>query len=124
MMADISNNPVILDVEQIKKLLPHRAPFLFVERLTDIVPFESATGWKAVSINEPYFQGHFPDYAVLPGVLIVEALAQTAGALVMHSMAAARGKRLVYFMAIEKARFRKARLLPVRVYAPRRSLPP
>jgi 3-hydroxyacyl-[acyl-carrier-protein] dehydratase len=107
MMADISNNPVILDVEQIKKLLPHRAPFLFVERLTDIVPFESATGWKAVSINEPYFQGHFPDYAVLPGVLIVEALAQTAGALVMHSMAAARGKRLVYFMAIEKARFRK-----------------
>jgi 3-hydroxyacyl-[acyl-carrier-protein] dehydratase len=79
MMADISSTAVILDVEQIKKLLPHRAPFLFVERLTDIVPFESATGWKAVSVNEPHFQGHFPDYAVMPGVLIVEALAQTAG---------------------------------------------
>jgi 3-hydroxymyristoyl/3-hydroxydecanoyl-(acyl carrier protein) dehydratase len=64
-----------LDVEQIKKLLPHRPPLLLVERLTDIVKLESATGWKAVSINEPYFQGHFPDYAVMPGVLIVEAMA-------------------------------------------------
>jgi 3-hydroxyacyl-[acyl-carrier-protein] dehydratase len=96
-----------LDVEQIKKLLPHRAPFLFVERLSEIVPGESATGWKAVSINEPHFQGHFPDYAVMPGVLIVEAMAQTAGALVVHSLGFARDKRIVYFMTIEKARFRK-----------------
>src|SRR5580698_5205430 len=81
-----------LDVEQIKKLLPHRPPMLFVERLTDIVAMESATGWKAVSINEPYFQGHFPDYAVFPGVLIVEAMAQTAGALVMHSLGLQREK--------------------------------
>jgi 3-hydroxyacyl-[acyl-carrier-protein] dehydratase len=98
---------VTLDVERIKKLLPHRAPFLFVERLTDIVPEQSATGWKAVSINEPHFQGHFPDYAVMPGVLIVEAMAQTAGALVVHSLGFAREKRIVYFMTIEKARFRK-----------------
>ena len=96
-----------LDVEQIKKLLPHRAPMLFVERLTDIVKMESATGWKAIGINEPYFAGHFPDYAVMPGVLIVEAMAQTAGALVVHSLGFEREKRIVYFMTIEKARFRK-----------------
>ena len=105
-MADDSGMRV-LDVEQIKKLLPHRPPFLFVERLTDIVPHESATGWKAVSVNEPYFQGHFPDYPVLPGVLIVEAMAQAAGALVVHSLGELSGKRMVYFMTIEKARFRK-----------------
>jgi len=97
----------VLDVEQIKKLLPHRPPMLLVERLTDIVKLESATGWKAVSINEPYFQGHFPDYAVMPGVLIVEAMAQTAGAVVMHSLGVEREKSMVYFMTIEKARFRK-----------------
>ena len=75
-----------LDVEQIKRLLPHRAPFLFVERLYEIRPGESAVGYKAVSYNEPYFQGHFPEFAVMPGVLIVEAMAQTAGALVVHSL--------------------------------------
>ena len=96
-----------LDVEQIKKLLPHRPPMLLVERLTEIVKLESATGWKAVSINEPYFQGHFPDYAVMPGVLIVEAMAQTAGAVVMHGLSVEREKSMVYFMTIEKARFRK-----------------
>ncbi|MBN9590159.1 MAG: 3-hydroxyacyl-[acyl-carrier-protein] dehydratase FabZ [Alphaproteobacteria bacterium 64-11] len=96
-----------LDVEQIKILLPHRAPFLFVERLTDIVPFESATGYKAVAINEPHFMGHFPEFAVMPGVLIIEALAQTAGALVMHSKGGHGGGRTVYFMTIDKARFRK-----------------
>ena len=84
-MADDSGK-TILDVEQIKKLLPHRAPFLFVERLTDIVPSVSAVGWKAVSINEPHFAGHFPDHAVMPGVLIIEAMAQASGVLVMHSL--------------------------------------
>jgi 3-hydroxyacyl-[acyl-carrier-protein] dehydratase len=98
--------PVVLDIDAIRLLLPHRAPFLFVERMTDIVPFESATGWKAVSYNEPYFQGHFPDFAVMPGVLIVEALAQTAGALVVHSLGQTAGNR-VYFMTIDNARFRK-----------------
>ena len=106
-MTDVTLDTTRLDVEQIKKLLPHRPPMLLVERLTDIVKMESATGWKAVSINEHYFQGHFPDYPVMPGVLIVEAMAQTAGAVVMHSLGEEREKRMVYFMTIEKARFRK-----------------
>jgi len=97
----------ILDVEDIKKLLPHRAPFLFVERLSNIVPGESATGYKAVSINEPHFAGHFPHFAVMPGVLIVEAMAQAAGALVVHSLGLTGDTRMVYFMTVDKARFRK-----------------
>src|SRR5215469_7717284 len=96
-----------LDVEQIKQLLPHRAPFLFVERLAEIRPGESAVGYKAVSYNEPYFQGHFPNLAVMPGVLIVEAMAQTAGALVVHTLKLASENRVVYFMTIDKARFRR-----------------
>jgi len=98
---------VVLDIEQIKKLLPHRPPFLFVERLAEIVKMESATGYKAVSANEPHFLGHFPEYAVMPGVLLIEAMAQTAGALVVYSLGFARESRIVYFMTIEKARFRK-----------------
>ena len=101
-MAD----PVTLEVEQIKKLLPHRAPMLLVEKLADIVPGESATGYKAVSINEPWFLGHFPERALMPGVLIVEAMAQTAGALVIHSLQEAASSS-VYFLTIEEARFRK-----------------
>ena len=98
--------PAILDVEQIKKLLPHRPPMLLVERLTDIVPRQSATGFKAVSINDPFFQGHFPERAVMPGVLIVEAMAQTAGALVVHSLTG-KTTSSVYFLTIDNARFRK-----------------
>lgn len=97
----------LLDYEQIKRLLPHRAPFLFVERITDIVPGKSATGWKGVSINEPHFIGHFPQYAVMPGVLIVESMAQTAGALVVHTLGSYDHTRVVYFMTIDKARFRR-----------------
>ena len=104
-MTEISN--VTLDVDQIKRLLPHRAPFLFVEKLSDIRPGESAVGHKAVSYNEPYFQGHFPDYAVMPGVLIVEAMAQTAGALVVYSSKVSKENHVVYFMTIDKARFRR-----------------
>ena len=98
--------PLVLDVDAIRRLLPHRWPFLFVERMTDIVPFESATGWKAVGHNEPCFQGHFHDFPVMPGVLIVEALAQTAGALVVHSLNQAVGSK-VYFMTIDNCRFRR-----------------
>ncbi len=104
-MTDHNQN-LELNVEQIKQLLPHRSPFLFVEKLTKIVLNESAVGHKAVSITEPHFQGHFPDFAVMPGVLIIEALAQTAGALVAHSLGLAGKKQSVYFMTIEKARFR------------------
>ena len=101
------SDELTFDVEQIKKLLPHRGPFLFIEKLTDIRPGESATGYKAVSYNEPHFMGHFPNFAVMPGVLIVEAMAQAAGALVVHSLGLTSDNRIVYFMTIEKARFRK-----------------
>ena len=105
-MTDTATLPLALDVEQIKRLLPHRAPMLLVEKLADIVTGESATGYKAVSINEPFFMGHFPERALMPGVLIVEAMAQTAGALVIHSMQG-KASSSVYFLTIEQARFRK-----------------
>jgi 3-hydroxyacyl-[acyl-carrier-protein] dehydratase len=105
-MTETGKSGEALDIEAIKRLLPHRPPFLFIDRLSDIRPGESAVGWKAVAINEPYFLGHFPDYAVMPGVLIVEAMAQAAGALVMHTLGLG-DKSKVYFMTIDKARFRR-----------------
>ncbi len=106
-MTEAAPDKLVLTVEDIKRLLPHRAPFLFIERLTDIVPNESATAYKAVSYNEPHFQGHFPNFSVMPGVLIVEAMAQAAGALVMHSLGWTAENRRVFFMTIDNARFRK-----------------
>ncbi len=106
-MGEAGQQGEMLDVEQIKQLLPHRAPFLFVEKVSDIVKNESAIGYKAVSYNEPHFQGHFPQFSVMPGVLIVEAMAQTAGVLVMHSLGLTVENRIVYFMTIERARFRR-----------------
>src|ERR1700690_3744864 len=103
----MADNLTVLDLEPIKLLLPHRAPFLFVERLTDIVPSKSATGWKGESYNEPHFRGHFPDYAVMPGALIVETMAQAAGARVVLSLGRAREKIVVFFITIENAPFRK-----------------
>jgi 3-hydroxyacyl-[acyl-carrier-protein] dehydratase len=126
-MTDKHPSHVVLGVEDIMRLLPHRSPFLFVERVTDIVVNESATGHKAVGYNEPYFQGHFPDYAVMPGVLIVEALAQTAGVLVTYSLRLTSKNRIVYFLTIEKARFRKpvrpGDMMQMRVKALRRRGP-
>lgn len=96
-----------LDIMAVMEHIPHRYPFLLIDRLIDIVPNESATGVKNVTINEPFFQGHFPTRPIMPGVLIVEAMAQTAGCLVVHSMGLKGKNRLVYFMSIENARFRK-----------------
>jgi len=104
---DKAGAPAVLNIDGIKKLLPHRAPFLFIEKLTDIVSGESAVGHKTVAFNEPHFQGHFPDFPVMPGVLIVEAMAQTAGALVMHTLGLRSENRIVYFLTIDKARFRR-----------------
>jgi len=96
-----------LDVTEVMEHIPHRYPFLLIDRLVDVVPHESAVGVKNVTINEPFFQGHFPARPIMPGVLIVEAMAQTAGCLVVHSLGLKGKQRLVYFMSIENARFRK-----------------
>lgn len=94
------------NITRLMELLPHRTPMLLIDRMIDIVPNTSATGVKAVSMSEPFFAGHFPGQPIMPGVLIVEAMAQTAGALVMHSLNAKAGDKVVYFMSIDKARFR------------------
>jgi len=100
-------NQTRLDVHDIMELLPHRYPFLLIDRVEDIVVGESATGIKNVTINEPFFQGHFPEQAVMPGVLLIEAMAQTAAALVMYTLGKEAHGKLVYFMTVDEARFRK-----------------
>jgi 3-hydroxyacyl-[acyl-carrier-protein] dehydratase len=95
-----------VDVKRIMELLPHRPPMLLIDRIVDIVPDQSATGVRAVSVSDPIFLGHFPGHPIMPGVMIVEAMAQTSGALVMYSMNARADDKLVYFMSIDKARFR------------------
>jgi 3-hydroxyacyl-[acyl-carrier-protein] dehydratase len=106
-MSDPAETGRTLDIEQLKRLIPHRYPFLLVDRLSDVNPGESAVGWKAVTANEPHFQGHFPDYAVMPGVLVIEAMAQAAGALVVHTLGFYDQRKSVYFLTVDKARFRK-----------------
>lgn len=105
--APAGASPTTIDIERIMKLIPHRYPFLMIDRVVDVVPNTSATGIKNVSINEPHFQGHFPQRPVMPGVLIIEAMAQTAGVLVVHSMGVEAEGRLVYFMTVDNARFRR-----------------
>jgi len=96
-----------LGLDQIMRLLPHRPPMLMVERLTDVVFGESAVGIKTVSVDDWYFQGHFPKKPVMPGVMIVEALAQTAAVLAMHTLNVYDQEKLVYFMGVDETRFRK-----------------
>ena len=95
------------DIARLTKLLPHRYPFLLVDRMFDMDRDESAVGLKNVTINEPFFQGHFPDFPVMPGDLIIEGLAQTAGALCVHSLGERYKPQLVYLMGIDRAKFRK-----------------
>ncbi len=96
-----------LDIQRIMQMIPHRYPMLLVDRMIDLKLGESAIGIKNVSINEPFFQGHFPASPVMPGVLIVESMAQTAGILVVATMGAEAEGKLVYFMSIDGARFRR-----------------
>ncbi|MDE1147732.1 MAG: 3-hydroxyacyl-ACP dehydratase FabZ [Azospirillaceae bacterium] len=96
-----------LDILQIMDMIPHRYPMLLIDKVIDIVTGESCTGIKNVTINEPFFAGHFPKRPVMPGVMIVEAMAQTSAVLVMHSLGQSAGDRLVYFMSIEEAKFRR-----------------
>jgi 3-hydroxyacyl-[acyl-carrier-protein] dehydratase len=95
-----------LDIRRVMAALPHRYPMLLIDRIEALVPDERITAIKAVTINEPFFQGHFPGRPIMPGVLIVEALAQAAGVLAVESLGLANSGKLVYFMAIEGAKFR------------------
>lgn len=95
----------MIDVNEIKKLIPHRYPFLLVDRVVELEKFKRAVGIKNVTANENFFEGHFPGNPIMPGVLIVEALAQTAG--ILSNVSAEKKFKGVYFMSIEKAKFRK-----------------
>lgn len=97
----------IYDIRRIMEFLPHRYPFILVDRIVEIVPNERIVGLKNVTINEPFFQGHFPGAPVMPGVLMVEAMAQTGAVLAISSLPAEEHGKLMYFMGIDKARFRK-----------------
>lgn len=95
------------DILRVLKLLPHRYPFLMIDRITDIDGDDSAIGVKNVTINEPFFQGHFPNFPVMPGVMLIEGMAQTAGAICVAHVGEHYQPQLVYFMGIERAKFRK-----------------
>ena len=95
-----------IDVEQIRELLPHRYPFLLVDRVIEIVPDVSVVAIKNVTINEPFFQGHFPGHPIMPGVLIVEAMAQVGGVLAMRTIDRPEDK-VVYFMSLDNVKFRR-----------------
>jgi 3-hydroxyacyl-[acyl-carrier-protein] dehydratase len=96
-----------IDRQRIMQMIPHRDPFLMIDKVTNLVTNERATGIKNVSPDEFYFRGHFPTRPVMPGVLIVEAMAQTAAVLVVHTLGPAAEGKLVYFMSIDNARFRR-----------------
>lgn len=97
----------VINIERITEMIPHRYPFLMIDRVDDVVANESAIGVKNVSINEPFFQGHFPRRPVMPGVLIIESMAQTAAVLVVETLGPESEGKLVYFMTVEGARFRR-----------------
>jgi 3-hydroxyacyl-[acyl-carrier-protein] dehydratase len=96
-----------IDIRRILSMIPHRYPVLLVDQLEEVVLGESAVGLKNVTFNEPHFQGHFPGAPVMPGVLIIEAMAQTAAALVVATLGEEAEGKLVYFMTIDEARFRR-----------------
>ena len=97
----------VADIREILRLLPHRYPFLMIDRIVDIRGEEHGIGVKNVTFNEPQFQGHFPDNPVMPGVLLIEGMAQTAGVLCLRQMKPTEQRRTMYFLTIDKAKFRK-----------------
>jgi 3-hydroxyacyl-[acyl-carrier-protein] dehydratase len=103
MASDIST----LDIKEIVQLLPHRYPFLLVDRILAGEKSKSMVGLKNVSMNEPYFQGHFPSDPIMPGVLILEGMAQVGGILAFYSLPDMIGEKLIYFAGIDKVRFRR-----------------
>ena len=98
---------VEIDIQRVMQMIPHRQPFLMIDKVVDVVADAHATGIKNITINEPYFQGHFPTRPVMPGVLIIEAMAQTAAVLVVHTLGPQAEGKLVYFMTVDNARFRR-----------------
>jgi 3-hydroxyacyl-[acyl-carrier-protein] dehydratase len=96
-----------IDIDRLQKLLPHRYPMLMVDRIVDVVRGRSAIGIKNVTMNEPYFQGHFPGHPVVPGVMIIESMAQTSAALVLETLGEDAEGKVVYFMFIDSAKFRR-----------------
>ena len=100
-------NKECCNVDEIKRLIPHRYPFLLIDKVINIVKNESATGIKNVTVNEPYFEGHFPSSPVLPGVLQIESMAQTAAVLVAKSLDISDSSALVLLTTIDNAKFRK-----------------
>jgi 3-hydroxyacyl-[acyl-carrier-protein] dehydratase len=108
MPKEMSENlPTTIDINRIMELIPHRYPILLVDRILNIVPGESAIALKNVSFNEPHFQGHFPQFPVMPGVLIIEAMAQTAAIVTSYALGDEAQGKIVFFMSIEEAKFRK-----------------
>jgi 3-hydroxyacyl-[acyl-carrier-protein] dehydratase len=105
--GDQTPAPLEADIDLIQRLIPHRYPFLLIDRVRDIVPNRSAVGVKNVTVNEPHFTGHFPGAPIMPGVLIIEAMAQTSAVMVSLSNELADTGALVYFIGIEKAKFRR-----------------
>ena len=97
----------VVDIARIMHAIPHRYPFLLIDRVVDVVHNRSATGIKNVSVNESFFAGHFPEHPVMPGVLIIESMAQTAAVLVVETLGPDAAGKLVYFMSIEGAKFRR-----------------
>lgn len=102
-----ADTPTTADIALIQRIIPHRYPFLLVDRVRDIVPFQSAVGIKNVTMNEPHFQGHFPGAPIMPGVTIIEAMAQTAAVMIGVSADLADKNLLVYFMGIDGCKFRR-----------------
>jgi 3-hydroxyacyl-[acyl-carrier-protein] dehydratase len=96
-----------IDVLEIKRMIPHRYPFLLIDRVVNVRPGAGAVGLKNVTVNEPFFEGHFPARPVMPGVLIIEAMAQTSAVLVVRTMGLVDHDLLVYFMSVDRARFRR-----------------
>jgi 3-hydroxyacyl-[acyl-carrier-protein] dehydratase len=105
-VSERTQGPVALDIHQVLSILPHRFPFVLVDRVTELIPGKSIRGHKCVTYNEPWFQGHFPQRPIMPGVLIIEAMAQIGGILAYASDPFDSTSNLMFFLAIDKARFR------------------
>ena len=105
--SDVAEAASYADIQRVLAMIPHRYPLLMVDRVRDIIANQSAVGIKNVTFNEPHFQGHFPGHPIMPGVMIIEAMAQTAAVLAVHSLGGDADGKLVYFMSIDGCKFRK-----------------